>query len=268
MKIHSPRPERPTNRRSLNLATWFFISAVQLRSSAQKFSSLPARMVTGVPSGTSPSATTLNATGSVLLDRQWVGKTVHTTCGQPVRTSSPGCSASRLSSVRSASTSALRKPSRVLIASDRCMRPGSRTAAGRAENRYRITVGSVRETPTDRGGGRRMCSAAACKNATCVSSGTGGPARLTVKKAFFHFTLFFLSFFPPFPYFFVRGRFVGRRLRPLRSFGLPPLAVNGGGPAVRCSPWAEFVVCTPCVCSAEDRRARVGGVPVASVARR
>lgn len=112
---HSPRPERPTNRRSLNLATWFFISAVQLRSSAQKFSSLPARMVTGVPSGTSPSATTLNATGSVLLDRQCVGSTVHTTCGQPVRTSSPGCSASRLSSVRSASTSAFGNPSRFRI---------------------------------------------------------------------------------------------------------------------------------------------------------
>ena len=30
-----PRPDRPTKRRSLNLATWFFITAVEFRNSAQ-----------------------------------------------------------------------------------------------------------------------------------------------------------------------------------------------------------------------------------------
>lgn len=75
--------------------------------------------------------------------------------------------------------------------------------------------------------------------AVCVSSGTGGPARLTVKKAFFF-----------------RGWFVGRRLRPPRSFGLPPLAAKedgaGGG---RCSRPAVGGVCyvRACLCSAEDR---------------
>ncbi|GBP50477.1 hypothetical protein EVAR_96714_1 [Eumeta japonica] len=81
---HSPRPLRPTKRRSLNLATWFFMTAELFRSSAQQFSSLPARTVTSVPSPTSPSATTLNATGSVLLERQCGGNTVHTKCGLPV----------------------------------------------------------------------------------------------------------------------------------------------------------------------------------------
>lgn len=73
-----PRPLRPTKRRSLNFATWFFITAVWLRSSPQKFSSLPAITVTRVPSFTSPNATTLNAPGSVLFDRQCVGNVVHT----------------------------------------------------------------------------------------------------------------------------------------------------------------------------------------------
>lgn len=66
----SPLPLLPTNLKSLNLATWFFIKVVEFLSSAQQFSSLPARTVTRVPSTTSPRATTLNATGSVLLDRQ------------------------------------------------------------------------------------------------------------------------------------------------------------------------------------------------------
>lgn len=78
-----PLPLRPTNLRSLNLATWFFITAVEFRSSAQQFSSLPARTVTMVLSPTSPKATTLNATGRVLLDLQCTGKTVHTRCGEP-----------------------------------------------------------------------------------------------------------------------------------------------------------------------------------------
>lgn len=83
-------------------------------------------------------------------------------------------------------------------------------------------------------------------NAMCVSSGTVRPARLTVKKVCF---------------FFVRGRFVGRRLRPLRSFGLPPLAVNGGGPeeGVRRGRSLLCALCM-CVCLLCGRPlARVGG---------
>lgn len=80
----SPLPLRPTNLRSLNLATWFFIRAVEFLSSAQQFSSLPARTVTRVPSPTSPRATTLKATGRVLLDLQCAGRTVQTKCGEPV----------------------------------------------------------------------------------------------------------------------------------------------------------------------------------------
>ncbi len=87
-----PLPLRPTNRRSLNLATWFFMMALALRSSPHQFSSLPALMVTSVPSVTSPRATTLKATGSVLLERQWVGSAEQMMEGEPVRISSPGCS--------------------------------------------------------------------------------------------------------------------------------------------------------------------------------
>lgn len=85
-KIYLPRPLRPTNRKSLNLATWFFITAVQFRSSAHQFSSLPAFIVTEVPSPTSANATTLNGTGSVLFDRQWFGSAEHRIYGLPVRT--------------------------------------------------------------------------------------------------------------------------------------------------------------------------------------
>lgn len=88
-----PLPLRPTNLKSLNLAIWFLTRAEQLRSSAEQFSSLPALSVTAVPSGTSDSMTTLNAPGSVLLDRQCVGRALHSMYGHPVRTSSPGCSA-------------------------------------------------------------------------------------------------------------------------------------------------------------------------------
>uniref|UniRef100_A0A182XTI1 Uncharacterized protein n=1 Tax=Anopheles quadriannulatus TaxID=34691 RepID=A0A182XTI1_ANOQN len=84
-----PRPDRPTNRRSLNFATWFFITAVALRSSAWKFSSLPAFIVTSVPSWISSSAITLNAHGKLLLERQCVGKAEQRTAGDPVCTSSP-----------------------------------------------------------------------------------------------------------------------------------------------------------------------------------
>ena len=84
-----PRPERPMKRRSLNLATWFLMTAVALRSSALQFSSLPARTVTSVPSSTPPRHTTRNAVGRVLLERQWLGSDVQITHGLPVRTSSP-----------------------------------------------------------------------------------------------------------------------------------------------------------------------------------
>lgn len=96
-----PLPLRPTNRKSLNRATWFFITAVALRSSAAKFSSLPAAIETRTPSGISPSATTLNATGRVLLHLQCDGNTLQTKFGESVFTSSPGYSASASMSDRS-----------------------------------------------------------------------------------------------------------------------------------------------------------------------
>lgn len=96
-----PLPLRPTNLRSLKRATWFFITAVAFRSSAAKFSSLPAAMVTRTPSGISPSATTLKATGRVLLHLQCDGNTLQTKFGESVLTSSPGYSASASMSDRS-----------------------------------------------------------------------------------------------------------------------------------------------------------------------
>lgn len=50
----------------------------------------------------SPNATTLNATGNVLFDRQCGGNTVHTNSGLPVRINSPGCSDRKSPNVRSA----------------------------------------------------------------------------------------------------------------------------------------------------------------------
>lgn len=122
------------------------MTAVWLRSSPQKFSSLPAITVTNVPSLTSPNATTLNATGSVLFERQWLGSVVQTCqwethlwqnhsrksielrwqkkifqskkitmCGEPVLTNSPGCSANKLSMVRSAKFSAVINPLLLLL---------------------------------------------------------------------------------------------------------------------------------------------------------
>lgn len=85
-KDHLPRPLLPTKRRSLNLATWFFMTAVQFRSSPHQLSSFPARIVTMVPSPTSVKATTLKATGRVLLERQWFGSAEHRIYGLPVRT--------------------------------------------------------------------------------------------------------------------------------------------------------------------------------------
>lgn len=86
---HLPRPDLPMKRKSLNLATWFFMTAVPLRNSALQFSSLPARTVTSVPSSMLPKQTTRKAAGSVLFDRQWVGNEEQRTHGLPVRTSSP-----------------------------------------------------------------------------------------------------------------------------------------------------------------------------------
>lgn len=68
------------------------MTAVQFRSSAEKFSSFPAAMHTRTPSGISPSDTTLNATGSVLLHRQCDGNTLQTKFGESVFTNSPGYS--------------------------------------------------------------------------------------------------------------------------------------------------------------------------------
>ena len=48
-----PRPLRPTNLRSENLASWFFMTAVQFLISPPQLSSLPHLTLTRVPSGTS-----------------------------------------------------------------------------------------------------------------------------------------------------------------------------------------------------------------------
>ena len=84
-----PRPDRPTNRRSWNLAMPFLVSARALRISPQKLSSLPALISTTVPSFTStpPSMITLKVLGSVLFERQWLGSWVHIMLGLPVRIS-------------------------------------------------------------------------------------------------------------------------------------------------------------------------------------
>lgn len=58
--------------------------------------------MTSVPSTMSPRATTLKATGRVLLDLQCGGRTVHTNIGDPVRINSPGCSDRKSPKVRSA----------------------------------------------------------------------------------------------------------------------------------------------------------------------
>lgn len=97
MKSTLPRPLRPTNLRSLNFATRFFMTAVALRNSAHGFSSLPAFMVATVPSAMSPRATTLKADGNVLLDLQWEGSAEHKKYGFPVRTNSPGGYSDRMS---------------------------------------------------------------------------------------------------------------------------------------------------------------------------
>lgn len=96
-----PRPDLPTNLRSLNLATWFLKVAVAFLRSAALFSSLPAVSMTLVPSKTSLRDSTLNGTGSVLLQRQCDGRIVHTKLGLLVRTNSPGYSASTSENVLS-----------------------------------------------------------------------------------------------------------------------------------------------------------------------
>ena len=91
---HTPLPDRPTKRRSLKRATWFFMMAVAFLNSAAQLSSLPAERITLVPSGISVSEMTLKGTGRVLLQRQCEGRTLQTKLGLSVRTSSPGWSAS------------------------------------------------------------------------------------------------------------------------------------------------------------------------------
>lgn len=88
-RAYVPLPLLPTNLRSLNLATWFFMTAVQFLNSPQQFSSFPALMVTRVPSLTSSNATTLNATGRDLFDLQCVGSALQRIAGLPVCTRSP-----------------------------------------------------------------------------------------------------------------------------------------------------------------------------------
>lgn len=97
----SPRPDLPTNLKSLKRATWFLNKALLLRRSAALFSSFPALRSTLVPSGTSLSDNTLKGTGRVLLQRQWEGRIVQTKFGLLVRTSSPGYSAKTSENVRS-----------------------------------------------------------------------------------------------------------------------------------------------------------------------
>lgn len=99
--LYIPRPDLPTNLRSLKRATWFLKVVVALRSSADTFSSLPAVRTTLVPSGTSLSESTLKGSGRVLLQRQWDGRMVHTKFGLFVLTSSPGYSAKTSEKVRS-----------------------------------------------------------------------------------------------------------------------------------------------------------------------
>lgn len=100
-RVTLPLPDLPTNLKSLNRATWFFIDAELLRTSAAQFSSLPAVRITFVPSGISLNDKTLKGTGSVLLQRQCEGNTLHTKFGLSVRTSSPGYSANTSENVLS-----------------------------------------------------------------------------------------------------------------------------------------------------------------------
>src|SRR6218665_2092257 len=85
----SPLPLLPTNRKSLNIATWFSMNAMLFLSSAHRLSLLPADSVTFVPSLTSPNATTMKAAGRDLFDLQCSGSNVQTTFGHPVRTRFP-----------------------------------------------------------------------------------------------------------------------------------------------------------------------------------
>lgn len=85
-----PFPLRPTNRRSLNLATPFFNLAILFFTSALQFLSLPADMITSVRSGTSLSVViTLNANGKLPLLRTCFGNFEQKIVGEPVCTNSP-----------------------------------------------------------------------------------------------------------------------------------------------------------------------------------
>ena len=89
------------------------MTAVALRISPHKFSSLPAVSRTVVPSATSPSATTVNVAGSALLQRQCVGSAEQTTFGLPVRVTSRGlCLMNALSARSPANMSDIGAPTR------------------------------------------------------------------------------------------------------------------------------------------------------------
>ena len=53
---------------------------------------------------------TLNATGRVLLDLQWLGKTEQTKFGDPVLTNSPGCSVNAFAGNRSPAYNSVNAP--------------------------------------------------------------------------------------------------------------------------------------------------------------
>lgn len=101
---NSPRPLLPRKRKSLNLASWFCMTATAFLSSAKGRSSLPADSTTLVPSGTGTRDTTRKGVGRDLLDRQCLGRLEHSRCGLPVTTRSPACSCRALRRVYSAAS--------------------------------------------------------------------------------------------------------------------------------------------------------------------
>merc|ERR1711892_115449 len=101
-----PRPLLPTNLKSLNLASWFFMTAVQFLISPLLLSSFPHFTLTRVPSGTSWKVKTLKAVGRALLLRQWLGRGEHRMHGDPVWMRSP-FSPSRDSTTRSGISTSL-----------------------------------------------------------------------------------------------------------------------------------------------------------------
>lgn len=82
----TPRPERPTKRRSSNTAKFSTNSEVGFFSSAASLSSLPADRITLVPRGSCVSEASVKGAGRYLLQRQWQGRTLHTKLGLSVQT--------------------------------------------------------------------------------------------------------------------------------------------------------------------------------------